>query len=112
MRVRYPAETAGHYNFIYYLFIYLSFSARSGSMREVSCGSTMPAIIISLSLFLYYYFFIKMYFFIYSILVLFSACSGRMPSGSMREASCSSMIPAIIIYLLSLFLYYFFIHSI
>jgi hypothetical protein len=35
---------------IYLSIIYLSFSACSGSMREISCGSTMPAIIISLLL--------------------------------------------------------------
>jgi hypothetical protein len=36
------------------------------------------------------YFFVTMYFFIHSILI--SACSGRMPSGSMREASILAII--------------------
>ena len=46
--VRHPAHDAGHYHFIYLVFvIYLLFSACSGRMREASCGSMMPAIIIN-----------------------------------------------------------------
>jgi hypothetical protein len=52
--VRHPA---GHaifvWLFIYLFIINLSFSARSGSMRQASCGSMMPAIVICY-LFIYY----------------------------------------------------------
>ena len=79
----------------------------------------MPAIII---LFIYYLLFVyylvpaaaacvrhpahdaRHYYFIYLVFVInfvFSACSGRM-----REASCSSMMPAVIIYYLFIYLFY------
>jgi hypothetical protein len=45
---------AGHNHL---LFIYV-FSVYSGSMREASCGSRMPAIIIKLLLFMRYYLFV------------------------------------------------------
>jgi hypothetical protein len=51
---RHPAGHAIIYLFICFLFIlYLSFIACSGSMREASCSSMMPAIMV---LFIYYYF--------------------------------------------------------
>jgi uncharacterized membrane protein YhaH (DUF805 family) len=53
------AHDDGHYYFLYLVFvIYLVFSACSGRMRETSCGSMMPAIIILfiISLFILYYF--------------------------------------------------------
>jgi hypothetical protein len=40
--------------FIYFYIIYLSFIACSGSMREASCGSMIPAINIYLLVFIYY----------------------------------------------------------
>jgi hypothetical protein len=52
--VRHPASHA----IIVYLFFHSTlFSACSGSMREASCGSMMPAIIINY-LFIYYSFII------------------------------------------------------
>jgi hypothetical protein len=111
--MRYPADDYCHcYVFITSIIVsfiqYILFSACSGSMRKASCGSMMPAIIIYLS-FIYYLVSavaacvrypaghaIIIYVFIN---LLFSVCSS-----SMRKASCGSIMPAIIIYLL--FVYY------
>jgi hypothetical protein len=51
--VRYPADIASHYCFVYlFIYYYLSLSACSGSMREASFGSMMPAIIVYYLLFI------------------------------------------------------------
>lgn len=101
--------------------IYILFSTRNGSMREVSCGKTMPAIIISCYFLFVTYscicylvsaaavcvrhsaaafglplLFISYLLLIYHLGLIYLLCSTY--SGSMRDALCTSMMPAIIMF--------------